>query len=220
MGTMYSFIIPLRNRRESPCHGAGGVGDALQFGALALDVQFLKHLHHVAEVLVSGVEGDVIVVDFHLFQTTVNEGHFQLVDVHVGLAGDDENALTGKQEAQAAIGLHGAAILVHNAADVGNGTHVVVRQAFDEEGDAVIGVALEGDFLQDGGILVAGLVDGTHQGVLRHVAATGILHQQTEAGVAVGIRTALADGYGYLFQNFGILFRALGIGCTFGSLNF
>ena len=72
----------------------------------------------------------------------------------------------------------------------------------------MVDMALEGDLLQGGGILVVSLV-----------AATGILHKQSQTGVAVGIRASFAHSDGYLFQNFRILFGALGISSTFGSLN-
>ena len=80
-------------------------------------------------------------------------------------------------------------------------------------------VALEGKLLHLGGILVVSLVDGTLQGVLGHVAATGILHEQTQTGVAVGVGTTFAHGDGDLLQNVTPLFRALGISGAFGSLN-
>ena len=52
-----------------------------------------------------------------------------------------------------------------------------------------------------------------------HVAATGILHEQTQTGVAVGVGTALAHGDGNLFQNITPLFRALGICGAFSAFD-
>ncbi len=198
---------------------AQGVGDALKLGALALDAFFLEGLDHVAKVFESGVEGQVLVVDLHLFETGVDEIHLKHLDIHVGLAGHHENALAGEEEGEAAVGLEGAAVLVHDGLDIGDGAVVVVGEGLDEEGDTVADVALEGEFHHLGGILVVGLVDGALQGVLGHVASAGVLHEQTQTGVAVGVGTALAHGDGDLFQNVAPLFRALGIGCTFGSLN-
>ena len=83
----------------------------------------------------------------------------------------------------------------------------------------MVDVALKGELLHSGGVLVVGLVDGTLQSVLGHIASTGVLHQKAQTGVAVWVGTTLTYCNSYLFQDVGILFGALGICCTFGSLN-
>ena len=183
-----------------------GVGDTLQLGTFALDTFLLEHLHHVAEVFVSGVEGQVLLVGLHLFKTTVDEFHLQFVNIHIGFAGNDKDALTGEQESEAAVGFQRTTVLVHNRLHIGHGAVVVVREGLDEKGNTVTDMALEGEFHHLGRILVVGLVDRALQGLLGHVAAAGVLDEQTQTGIAVGIGAALAHGDGNLFQNVTPLF--------------
>ena len=79
-------------------------------------------------------------------------------------------------------------------AHIGHRTVGVVRGGIDQERDAVGAVSFVDHLLVIGGVLLGGTLDGTLDVLLGHVLGLGVLHQDTQAGIARRIGAPGLDG--------------------------
>lgn len=105
-----------------------------------------------------------------------------------------EDAFMVEHESHAAAVAQRTAALVEIHADVGHRAVGIVGRSLHEEGDAVRAVAFVDHLLVIGGILLGGTLDGTLDVLLGHVLGLGVLHQDTQAGIARRVGAPGLDG--------------------------
>ena len=108
-----------------------------------------------------------------------------------------------EHEGHAAAGLEGAAALGEVAADVRDGTGVVVGRGLHEVGDAERAEAFVDDLLEVAGLGLGGFLDGALDVLLGHLLGLRFGDEGAEAGVAGHFGAALLDGDGDFLAQLG-----------------
>ena len=134
--------------------------------------------------------------------TGVQRIHHQLIGILV-LEIDDDDALLGEHEANAAHLAQIATELVKVVAHVGSRAVAVIGQGLDHNGDAAGAITLIGDCLILGLVATLGALDDTLDVVVRHTVGLGLGDQRSQLGVGGGVAAALLNGNGDLTADLG-----------------
>lgn len=147
----------------------------------------------------SGAGGDLggVLACIKVIGTGVQRIHHQLIGVLV-LEIDDDDALLGEHEADAAHLAQVAAELVKVMAHIGRGAVAVVGQGLDHDGDAAGAVTLIGDCLILGLVAALGALDNALDVIVGHAVGLGLGNQSRQLGVGSGVAAALLNGHGDL----------------------
>ena len=149
------------------------------------------------EVLGAGGDLGGVLACIEVIGTGVQRIHHQLIGILV-LEIDDDDALLGEHEADAAHLAQVAAELVKVMAHIGRGAVAVVGQGLDHDGDAAGAVTLIGDCLILGLVAALGALDNALDVIVGHAVGLGLGNQSRQLGVGSGIAAALLNGHGDL----------------------
>src|SRR6266702_331495 len=212
-------VVEVLEDFEETDHGVGlrafefgvGRGDLGDLGVLGGDLCGLEGFGDGLEILGIGEDFPVFAFVGEVFGAGVEDDFGQLVFAGGGF-GDRDDAFLGEHPGDCAFGSEVAAVLGEGVADFAYGAIFIVGEDLDDDGYAAGAVALVGDLLVGEAFEFAGTaLDGSLDVVGGHVLSFGGSDGSAEAGVAVGVSSALLGGDGDFLDKAGEDLAAFGV---------
>ena len=187
-------------------------GDELDLGGVVFDSGVLDGRSHGDDVAVLAVDRERLASVLDFLDAGLEHRREDVVLAHA-LGGNLDDSFAGEHVGHRAGVGELPAVAGQGDAHFGRGAVAIVRQAFDEDGDAARGVALVGDRLIVDRVRAVSRasLDRAIDVVRRNRVAFGLLNGVEEGGVARGVASARASGDFDVLDQAGEEFASLGV---------